>query len=153
MKKEIVALEDNHTWSVVDLPPNKTPIECKWVFRVKYTAPGAVERYKVRLVAKGYSQQEGLDYTETFSPVAKMVTVRSVLAIAASKGWCVYHMDVHNAFLQGDLLEVYMDIPQGFSRQCSSSNTALKVCTLHKSSYDLKQAPRQWNKKVTDALL
>ncbi|XP_019250920.1 PREDICTED: uncharacterized protein LOC109229825 [Nicotiana attenuata] len=104
IKCEISALEDNHTWTVVDLPPGKVPIGCKWVFKVKYTSSGTVERYKARLVAKGYSQREGLDYTETFSPVAKMVTVRSVLAIAAAKHWAIFQKDVHNAFLQGDLL-------------------------------------------------
>lgn len=99
MTAEITALELNNTWSIVPLPPSKTPIGCKWVLKIKYRAFGEVERYKARLVAKGYSQQEGLDYSKTFSPVAKMVTVRSVVALAASCGWFLYQMDVHNAFL------------------------------------------------------
>lgn len=117
MKAEIQALKDNNTWSITDLPPGKHPIGCKWVFKVKYLASGAIERYKARLVAKGFSQQEGLDYSETFSPVAKIVTVRSVLAVAASRHWSIFQMDVHNAFLQGDLPEdVYMTIPPGFNK-------------------------------------
>lgn len=77
MTLEIVSLEENNTWSIVDLPPNKTPIGCKWIFKIKYKASGEVEKFKARLVAKRYSQKEGVDYFETFSPVAKMVTVRS----------------------------------------------------------------------------
>ena len=135
MRAEITVLEDNNTWFVVPLPPTKVPIGCKSVFRVKYKASGEVEIYKARLVAKGYNQQEGLDYTETLSPVAKMVTVRSVVALAASCGWFIFQMDVHNAFLQGDLPEeVYMQIPEGFANQGEKS----MVCKLHKSLYGLK---------------
>ena len=110
MKSEIEALQSNHTWDLVTLPEGKTPIGCKWIFKVKYKSTGEVERYKARLVAKGFNQQEGIDYQETFSPVVKMKTVRTVLALAAKKGWCVYQMDVFNAFLQGDLFdEIYME--------------------------------------------
>lgn len=150
MQVEIKALEENHIWSITDLPPDKHSIGCKWVFKVKYLASGAVERYKARLVAKGFNQKEGLDYSETFSLVAKMVTVRSVLVVASAKHWLVFQMDVHNAFLQGDLFEaVYMVVPPSFCRQGESG----KVCKLHKSLYGLKQAPRQWNLKLTEALL
>ncbi|XP_070009661.1 uncharacterized protein [Nicotiana sylvestris] len=148
MKAEISALEENHIWSVVELPTGKVPIGCKWVFKVKYTSSGEVERYKARLVAKGYSQKEGLDYTESFSPIA-MVTVRSVIAVAAAKQWPIFQMDVHNAFLLELLEEVYMDVPQGFASHGGSH----KVCKLHRSLYGLKQAPRQWTRKLTDALV
>ena len=90
---------------------------CKWVFKVKYHASREVERYKARLVAKGYSQQEGLDYIEAFSPVAKMVTVMSVVVLAASYGWFLFQMDVHNAFFEGDLNEeVNMQEHEGFAK-------------------------------------
>lgn len=150
MELEIAALEANYTWSIVDLPAGKKPIGCEWVYKVKYKSTGEVERLKARLVAKGFSQKKCLDYGETFSPVAKMVTVRSVIALAVSKGWNIHQMDVHNAFLNGNLLEeVYMTIPAGFARQ----REYVKVCKLHKSLYGLKQGPRQWNLKLTESLV
>ncbi|KAG8494583.1 hypothetical protein CXB51_012012 [Gossypium anomalum] len=148
MEEEISALESNNTWSVVPLPPGKFPIGCKWVYKIKYKASGEVERFKARLVAKGYSQKEGVDYGDTFSPVAKLVTVRAVLALASIFLWPLFQMDVFNAFLQGDLCEeVYMELPAGF---CSQEGT---VCRLQKSLYGLKQASRQWNLKLTQALV
>jgi len=148
MQSEIKALEDNFTWSVVDLPPSKKAIGCKWVYKIKYKATWEVERFKARLVAKGYNQKEGLDYQETFSPVVKMVTVRTVISIAAVQKWDIHQMDVYNAFLQGDLHEeVYMELPLGFA-----GDKGNQVCKLSKSLYGLKQASRQWNIKLTTAL-
>lgn len=116
MKSEIDALTSNHTWDVVTLPEGKKPIGCRWIYKVKYKASGEIERFKARLVAKGYNQREGIDYTETFSPVVKMKTVRTVLATAARKKWFVHQMDVFNAFLNGDLTdEIYMKLPEGFA--------------------------------------
>ncbi|XP_075670228.1 uncharacterized protein LOC142639996 [Castanea sativa] len=112
MATTISALEANNTWSLTTLPPHKRTIGCKWVYKVKYRSDGFVERYKARLVAKGYTQKEGLDYLETFSPVAKLVSVKCLLAVAAVQGWYLYELDVNNAFLHGDLKdEVYMDLP------------------------------------------
>ena len=112
MAAELNALEQNRTWSIVSLPPNKKAVGCKWVFHIKYKADGSIERYKARLVAKGYTQQQGLDYTETFSPVAKMVTVKLFLALATVHGSVLQQLDVNNAFLNGDLNEeVYMSLP------------------------------------------
>ena len=105
MDKEVQALETNHTWDVTTLPPGKLPIGCKWVYKVKLNPDGSVERSKARLVAKGYTQREGLDFLETFSPVAKTVSVRVLLALAAAKSWPLHQLDINNAFLHGDLEE------------------------------------------------
>lgn len=148
MQPEIQALEDNHTWTVCPLPSNKKALGCKWVYKIKYHSDGTIERFKARLVNLGNHQVEGIDYNETFAPVAKMVTVRIVLAVSASRGWELRQMDVHNAFLHGDLQEeVFMKIPPGFR----SSQSGM-VCKLRRSLYGLKQAPRCWFAKLSSAL-
>ena len=115
MASEIQALEANHTWSLQSLPPGKKAIGCKWVYKIKNRADGSVERYKARLVAKGFTQKVGLDYIETFSPIAKMVFVKSLLAVAAVKGCSLSQLHVNSAFLHGDLTEeVYMVLPPSF---------------------------------------
>ena len=109
MADEIATSESNQTWTITSLPPHKKAIGYKWVYRVKYKADGTVERYKARLVAKRFTQQEGLDFTKTFFTVAKMTSVKTLLAIAVVRGWHLIQLDVNNAFLHGDLHEeVYM---------------------------------------------
>ena len=127
------------------LPKDKNAIGCKWVYKVKHNADGSMNRYKARLVVKGYAQTYGIDYEETFSPVARMATVRAVIAMAASKGWYLHQMDVKNAFLHGDLQEeVYMEQPLGYVHAVHSKF----VCRLKKALYGLKQAPRAWSDKI-----
>ncbi|XP_057948306.1 uncharacterized protein LOC131143971 [Malania oleifera] len=115
MSAKLSALEMNKTWVLTTLLPNKTPIGCKWVYKIKYNSDGSIERHKARLVAKGYTQMEGLDFFETFSPVAKMVTVRCILSLVAIHDWHLHHLDINNAFLYGELdEEVYMKPPPGY---------------------------------------
>lgn len=102
MNAELIVMEINKTWSVVPLPFGHHSIGCKWIYKIKHRVDGSIERYKARLVAKGYTQQEGLDYIETFSPVAKLVTVK-ILTIAVSLNWSLVQLDVNNAFLHRDL--------------------------------------------------
>uniref|UniRef100_A0A803PQS3 Reverse transcriptase Ty1/copia-type domain-containing protein n=1 Tax=Cannabis sativa TaxID=3483 RepID=A0A803PQS3_CANSA len=147
------ALLTNNTWTMVPLPPGKHAIRCIWVYRIKYNSDESVERLKTRLVAQGYTQQEGLDFFDTFSPVAKMVTFKLLLAIVAIKQWHTLQLDINNAFLNGDLdEEVYMQLPQGLKLPSNIQGTNL-VYKLHKSIYDLKQSSRQWYKKLIEALL
>ncbi|KAL4027854.1 hypothetical protein IC575_011044 [Cucumis melo] len=153
MKAELEAMETNQTWSIVPLPKGKNSIGCRWVYKIKHKVDGSIERYKARLVAKGYTQQEGLDYFETFSPVAKMVTVKTLLTIAVSKEWPLVQLDVNNAFLHGELFEeVYMDLPLGYKPQYEIQGEKF-VCRLHKSIYGLKQASRQWFTKFLTFLV
>ncbi|KAI9197977.1 hypothetical protein LWI28_007873 [Acer negundo] len=149
MQSELQALRANGTWSLTTLPPGKTPIGCRWVYKVKRRSDGSVERYKARLVAKGFTQLEGIDYQDTFSPTAKIIFVRCLLALAAARGWSLHQMDVNNTFLHGDLSEeIYMSPPPGLRRQGEEH----LVCRLHKSLYGLKQASRQWFAKFTEAI-
>lgn len=115
MTDEIIALENNGTWMVVYLAPGKKALGSKWVYRIKFKADGTIERYKARLVVLGNNQTEGVDYNETFAPVAKMVTVHAFLKLATSKNWEIDQMDVHNAFLHSDLdEEVYIQFSPDF---------------------------------------
>jgi hypothetical protein len=116
MKEELDALHKNHTWDLVNLPQWKSVVGCKWVYKIKTCSDGTVDRYKARLVARGFTQEYGVDYEETFALVARLSSVRALLAVASSRHWSLSQMDVKNAFLNGDLSEeVYMQPPPGLS--------------------------------------
>ncbi|WCJ28653.1 Retrovirus-related Pol polyprotein from transposon RE1 [Euphorbia peplus] len=148
MDKELQALEGNDTWVVTDLPEGKKAITSRWLFKVKYNADGSLDKYKARLVARGYNQRWGIDYQDSFSPVAKIVTVRVFLALTAHFQWELHQCDVNNAYLHGYIEEeLYMIPPEGYTKAKPG-----QVCRLVKSIYGLKQAGRQWNKQFTSTL-
>ncbi|KAD5962053.1 hypothetical protein E3N88_13526 [Mikania micrantha] len=147
MLDEFQALIDNKTWKLVPRMPNMNIVRSMWIFRHKLNSNGTLDRYKARLVCDGRSQQVGIDCGETFSPVVKPATIRTVLSLALSKSWDVHQLDVKNAFLHGNLNEtVYMHQPPGF-RDTSFPD---HVCLLQKSLYGLKQAPRAWYQRFAD---
>ena len=116
-QSELVTLDANHTWSLTSLPPGKKPIGCRWVSKIKRHSDGTIEHFKAHLVARGYTQLEGLDYHDIFSPTAKMITICCLLALAAAQNWCLHQLDVNNAFLHGDLYEkIYMTSLPGLQR-------------------------------------
>ena len=109
MKEELDALSKNHTWNLVRLPPRKSVVGYKWIYKIKTRSDGFIERYKARLVAKGFTQEYEIDYEETFAPVAHISFVRALLAVATANKWDLFQMDAKNAFLNGDLSEeIYM---------------------------------------------
>jgi len=139
---EFESLLENETWKLVELPSNRKPIGCKWVFKVKYGSDGKIERFKARLVAKGYAQKYGIDYNETFSPVVRFSSIRALLAYAVQNDLLVHQMDVVTALLNGNLEEeIYMEQPDGYSHPGKEK----LVSKLQKSLYGLKQSPRCWN--------
>ena len=139
MKNEMDSLLGNQTWELTELPIGKKALHNKWVYRIKNEHDGS-KHYKARLVVKGFQQKEGIDYTEIFSPVVKMSTIRLVLGMVAVENLHFEQLDVKTAFLHGDLEEdLYMIQPEGFIAQGQEN----LVCKLRKNLYGLKQAPKQ----------
>lgn len=150
MDEEIEAIEKNQTWDLVSLPKEKDVIGVKWVYKTKLNEKYEVQKLKARLVVKGYSQQLGIDYNETFAPVARLDTIRMILALAAQNKWYVSQMDVKSAFLNSYLEEeVYVDQPPGYEILGQED----KVYKLKKTLYGLKQAPRAWYNRIDSYLL
>lgn len=139
------SIERNQTWSLVTLPNGAKAIDVKWIYKTKLNELGEVDKFKARLVVKGYAQEYGIDYTEVFAPVARMDTVRMIIALAAQRGWGIYQLDVKSAFLHGELKEnVFVEQPQGYEVEGKEH----MVYKLHKALYGLKQAPRAWFSRI-----
>ncbi|GJU75270.1 retrotransposon protein, putative, ty1-copia subclass [Tanacetum coccineum] len=149
MNVEMQSMKDNDVWVLVELPPNARTIGSKWLFKKKTDMDGAVYVFKARLVAKGFTQTYGVDYEETFSPIADIRAIRILIAIAAYYDYKIWQMDVKTTFLNGHLSEeVYMEQPEGFVDPKYPDH----VCKLKRSIYGLKQASRQWNKRFDDEI-
>uniref|UniRef100_A0A1J3DNW4 Retrovirus-related Pol polyprotein from transposon TNT 1-94 n=1 Tax=Noccaea caerulescens TaxID=107243 RepID=A0A1J3DNW4_NOCCA len=145
MIDEMKSLWKNNTWIIVDIPKDKKVIRCRWLYRKKPRIPMVErERFKARVVAKGFTQWEGNDYDKVFTPVVKPISIRILMSLVVQEDLELEQMDVKTAFLHGDIdRELYMEQPNGFEVNPGK----YQVCLLKKSLYGLKQAPRQWNMK------
>ncbi|CAG8631360.1 2345_t:CDS:1, partial [Acaulospora colombiana] len=149
---EILAHVKNGTFEPVPLPHGKKAIGCRWVFKVKRNSDGSTERYKGRIVAKGYLQREGIDYSDTFAPTTSLAAMRVVLAIAAREDMEIESIDVSTAYLNGEIdAEVYMDVPEGLQIGGTEGDPSTKL-KLAKGLYGIKQAGRLWNRKLRSIL-
>jgi Reverse transcriptase (RNA-dependent DNA polymerase) len=147
---EIQAIIDNKTWTLIDLPPGHKVIQTKWVLRLKVDARNNPEKYKARIVVKGYCQIAGINYDETFAPVVRIESVRTIIAIAAGRNYFILHIDCKNAFLNGlSDAEIYVTQPEGFE----DPHYPQKVLRLNKSLYGLKQAPRIWYLLLSEVII
>lgn len=147
MIEELNSHKTNNTWQLADLPKGRKAIQNKWVFKIKRDAAGNISKYKARLVAKGFSQRPGIDFNETFSPVIRYDSIRYLLALAVTKKYRIEQMDAITAYLQSDLCEeIFMEQPDAYT------DGTQRVCKLNKAIYGLKQASRQWNQKLDEAL-
>lgn len=153
MRKEIASLVKAGTWEVVERPEGKNVIGCKWVYRLKLTIDRAIDKYKARLVARGFTQVYGVDYTETFAPVARLSSLRVILAYATRYDWPIDVFDFNSAFLNGELDpsdELYMEQPPGF--EVTSDKGRPMVLRLRKALYGLKQGGRTWYETICKML-
>ena len=145
MIEEYQSIMKNDVWYVVARPEGKLVVNSKWIYKIKHATDGSIEKYKERFVARGFSQKEGIDYEETFAPVARYTSIRSVLALAAVMKWKIHQLDVKTAFLNGVVEdEVYVEKPLSFETHDRPSH----VCRLKKSLYSLKQESRTWYDRI-----
>jgi hypothetical protein len=149
MTEEYQSIIKNDVWEIVPRPKNKDVVSSKWIYKIKHVADGSIEKHKARFVARGFSQKEGIDYEETFAPVARYTSIRTIIALAAKMKWKLHQMDVKTTFLNGVIEEeVYIEQPQGFEVEDRKTH----VCRLKKALYGLKQAPRAWYGRIDSFL-
>jgi hypothetical protein len=145
MVEEYDSIVKNSAWEIFPRLIDKSMVGSRWIYKVKQAADGSVEKYKARFVAQGFSQIEGIDYDETFAPVARYSSIRSILALSAQMGWRIHQMNVKIVFLNGIIEEeVYIEQPEGFETFDRESH----VCRLERALYGLKQAPRAWYTRI-----
>jgi hypothetical protein len=141
MTEEYQSIIKNEVWEIVPRPKSKDVVSSKWLFKIKHVVDGSIEKYKATFVTRGFSQKEGIDYEETFAPVARYTSMRTIIALISNMKWNFHQMDVKTAFLNGVIEEeVYIEQPQRFEVEDKKSH----VCKLKKDLYGLKQAPRAW---------
>lgn len=140
----------NDVWESVPRHKGKSIVTSKWIYKIKHAVDGSIDKYKAWFVARGFSQQGGIDYEENFAPTTRYTTIRSLISIVATMGWNIHQMDVNTTFLNGTIdEEVYIEQPQGFKVHDKETH----VCRLKKALYGLKQAPRTWYAKMDAYLL
>jgi hypothetical protein len=149
MTEEYQSIIKNDVWEIVPRPKNKDVVSSKWIFKIKLVANGSILKYKARFVTGGFSQKEGIDYEEKFSPVSRYTSIRTIISLAAKMKWKLHQMDIKKTFLNGVIEEeVYIEQPQGFEVEDRKNH----VCKLNKALYRLKQAPRAWYGRIDSFL-
>jgi hypothetical protein len=149
MTEEYQSILKNDVWEIVPRPKSKHMVSSKWLYRIKHVADGSIEKHKARYVARGFSQKKGIDYEETFAPVARYTSIRTIIALVAKMNWKLHQMDVKKTFLNGVIEEdVYIEQPQGFEVEDIKTH----VCRLKKALYGLKQAHSAWYGRIDSFL-
>jgi hypothetical protein len=149
MTEEYQSIMKNEVWEIVPRPKNKDVVTSRWLLKIKHDVDGSIEKYKAIFVARGFSQKEGIDYEETFAPMARYTSIRTIIALAAKMKWKLHQMDVKTAFLNGVIEEeMYIEQPQGFEVEDRRSH----VYKLKKALYGLKQTPRAWYGRIDSFL-
>jgi hypothetical protein len=150
MMEEYQSIMKNDVWDIVPRPKGKFVVTSKWIYKIKNTIGGSIERHKMKFVARGFSQVEGIDYEETFSPIARYTSIRIIISLTASMGWKIHQMDVKTTFLNGEFEEeIHIEKPYGFVIHEKESH----VCRLKKALYGLKHAPQNWYVRIDGHLM